>query len=795
LILLNSFAQLETQQVEQNLQRVVDALESEAHSLSTTAADYASWDDTYAFAEDGNQDYIDSNLSPETFSNLGLHLLLITGPDGAVVYGSGFDLEEGQMLPWPETALNEYLPPTGAVFNLINEDDSRQGLLLLPAGPMLVAVRPILTSEYSGPVRGALLMGRYLDEAGLDRLAELTHLDLRLDPLRAFEAAEPTSVSPAAALQVEVVSAATIVGYATLVDLVGEPIATLRVELPRSVYQQGQSTLSFFMLALAVTGLVFGAVIWLLLERFVLSRLAGLSGRVGQIAAQSDLTLRVPVAGRDELAHLATGINRMLQGLADSRKALRDSEQQFRTLAETSAAAIFITEGGATRYANARAEEVTGFRAEELRAISLGALTRSTPGLPGASPNNASLDADGAAPRNEVEIFTRDGEPRWLELTAGPIEFEGRPATILTAYDITERKRAQQAALVANDKLSGLVGELEQRTRENALLSELSDLLQASPTTDDSYATISQFLGMLFPALESRLYIYRSSRDTLVLAASGGRQPEPGVRRTLAPDECLAIRLGRTHLYSQDLRGASCVHVQRETVSAFICVPLLAQGEALGVLHLQPEPAGGGSGLGLPALTRLGETVAERLSLALANVRLREALRHQAIRDPLTGLFNRRYMQETLDREVSRALRFSHPLSVIFLDLDHFKRFNDTHGHDAGDTLLRELGNLLRRNLRAEDIVCRYGGEEIVIIMPDAALEATRQRAETLRADIHGMTVKHYGQTLGEVTASMGVASLPEHGNNGEALIRAADQALLQAKQAGRDRVLIADGA
>jgi diguanylate cyclase (GGDEF)-like protein len=324
------------------------------------------------------------------------------------------------------------------------------------------------------------------------------------------------------------------------------------------------------------------------------------------------------------------------------------------------------------------------------------------------------------------------------------------------------------------------------------LLSQLSDHLQASPSTDDSHTTVGQFLALLFPSLDSALYVYRSSRDALELAATHAGRPDAPLTRSFAPDECYAIRLGRTHVYDRTRPSPTCTHVAREMAPGYVCVPLMAHGEAIGILHLRPTSQTPNASDLLPEIKRLGETVAERLALALANVKLREALRHQAIRDPLTGLFNRRYMQETLDREISRALRFNHPLSVIFLDLDHFKRFNDTHGHDAGDTLLRELGSLLRHNLRAEDIVCRYGGEEIVIILPDAGLTATQQRAESLRSEISHMSVKHYGQTLGTITASMGIAAVPGHGTTGEVVIRAADQALYQAKQAGRDRVVIA---
>jgi len=185
--------------------------------------------------------------------------------------------------------------------------------------------------------------------------------------------------------------------------------------------------------------------------------------------------------------------------------------------------------------------------------------------------------------------------------------------------------------------------------------------------------------------------------------------------------------------------------------------------------------------------------VAEHVALALANLRLRESLRTQSIRDPLTGLFNRRYMEESLDREFRRAERRGAPVGVIMLDIDHFNHFNNTFGHQAGDTLLHALGELLRTRVRAEDIACRYGGEEFVLIMPEASLDITAERAEVLRQEARELRVQQHGQSLGAVTISFGVAAFPEHGPTAEAVIRAADIALYRAKHAGRDQVAKAD--
>jgi len=187
---------------------------------------------------------------------------------------------------------------------------------------------------------------------------------------------------------------------------------------------------------------------------------------------------------------------------------------------------------------------------------------------------------------------------------------------------------------------------------------------------------------------------------------------------------------------------------------------------------------------------RLAMTLAENLGLALANLKLRENLQHQAIRDPLTGLFNRRYLEETLGRELNRAQRAGAPVGVVMMDLDHFKQFNDTYGHSAGDALLSAVGALLQKEIRREDIACRYGGEEFVIIMPGASLEVTLDRAEKLQKMIKKLQVGYLGKSLPCTTISAGVAVFPDHDPTGEALIQKADAALYRAKLEGRDRTV-----
>jgi len=220
----------------------------------------------------------------------------------------------------------------------------------------------------------------------------------------------------------------------------------------------------------------------------------------------------------------------------------------------------------------------------------------------------------------------------------------------------------------------------------------------------------------------------------------------------------------------------------------------MAQGQALGVFHLRlgAPLQTQADGPGKPKLN-LAQTIAEQIALALANLNLRETLRHQSTRDPLTGLFNRRYMEASLERELCQAERTQDPLGLIMLDIDHFKRVNDTYSHEAGDTLLRALGTFLQSQVRGGDIACRYGGEEFTLILPAASAEATAERAEHVREAVTRLKVQYRDEPLGAVTFSLGIAVYPEHGTTPEALMRTADLALYRAKALGRNRVVVGE--
>ncbi len=226
---------------------------------------------------------------------------------------------------------------------------------------------------------------------------------------------------------------------------------------------------------------------------------------------------------------------------------------------------------------------------------------------------------------------------------------------------------------------------------------------------------------------------------------------------------------------------------------------MMAQSDAMGVLYLETHAGAAGKdepgGCGLPAQQRLARTGAEQIAMALANLKLRETLRNQSIRDHLTDLYNRRYMEESLERELRRATRKHTSLAVVMLDIDNFKQFNDTFGHEAGDEMLRLLAHHMRVSIRFEDIACRFGGEEFVLILPDCGSEDAVRHAEGLREGAHRLRIELHGRTVGDLSLSLGVAVFPIHGLDSETLLRAADQALYRAKQDGRNRVMVAQGA
>ena len=353
--------------------------------------------------------------------------------------------------------------------------------------------------------------------------------------------------------------------------------------------------------------------------------------------------------------------------------------------------------------------------------------------------------------------------------------------------DMVQRLRAEEALRQVHLRQRHQIEATESRAKEVTLLARMGALLHACKTREEACRIIARSIGELFPAMPAALYLSNASAEDLQPVIAQG-----SLARNAAPivaGDCWALRRGQVHVVNRDSGDLRCAHAADETTRS-VCVPLMAQGTAIGVLHVRDSAAHqeGDDEAHTPSQA-LAETVAEQAALSLANLKLRDELRELSISDPLTSLYNRRFAQETLTREIHRAHREQGSIGIITFDIDFFKRVNDRYGHDAGDAVLKAVAAELQGSVRGGDIACRMGGEEFAIMMPGASLKIARQRAEELRAAIAALRVRHAQVDLPSVSLSCGVAAFPEHGVTADALLRAADQALYRAKEAGRNRV------
>ncbi|TKB47944.1 diguanylate cyclase [Ferrimonas sediminicola] len=323
------------------------------------------------------------------------------------------------------------------------------------------------------------------------------------------------------------------------------------------------------------------------------------------------------------------------------------------------------------------------------------------------------------------------------------------------------------------------------RTRDLAMLQRLGSLMSACTTVGSACKVMEPIAEQLLPGARGSIALIRSSRGLELVTQWGGSWP--GAIR-FGAEECWALLKGNTHLSRDEGVEIQCDHQTQP--GSQLCIPLLAQGEALGVFSLMFTDEGQ-----MLAARSVAESMAEQVGLALANIRLRDNLKEQAIRDPLSGLFNRRHMMEFLESQLALSQRRQEPLSILMLDIDHFKNFNDSFGHDAGDFVILRVAKELTELVRKSDLVCRYGGEEMVVICPGTDLAGALDLANKLVVSVAALEFSHNGQDLGRVTLSAGVSC--SHGDpiSMEALMKAADEALYRAKRCGRNRVEAPEGA
>ena len=378
---------------------------------------------------------------------------------------------------------------------------------------------------------------------------------------------------------------------------------------------------------------------------------------------------------------------------------------------------------------------------------------------------------------------TRSADGHVVEICSELTKWKNREEELSVAT-----KRAEQAEL---ETKRALLAE-EARNTEEALLSGLNHWLHSCKAMQELNDVVCAYLMRLIPHSSGVLYIYNNSRDVLTPECSWNLDIQPC---DIQPDDCWGLRQGRPYHFGSDGWLFECDHAKVNPLAPsstrYFCIPILAHGETVGLLHIVPkcENADNPSNY-CERRFSIACKCAEQISLAIANVRLRQELKTQSIRDSLTNLFNRRHFIERANREIGRASHTHERGSIIVLDVDHFKKFNDNFGHDAGDIVLKSVAREIVDHFRAEDVVCRMGGEEFAVLLPNAPADVAVRQTMELLAKIGAMKVRYGSETLPSITISAGAATYPEAGDTLHSIMQMADNALYQAKALGRNRVV-----
>jgi diguanylate cyclase (GGDEF)-like protein len=354
--------------------------------------------------------------------------------------------------------------------------------------------------------------------------------------------------------------------------------------------------------------------------------------------------------------------------------------------------------------------------------------------------------------------------------------------------DAVQRQKVAKQTIQTNERLARTVNALEDRAYESELLTSARDELQLCMDVQQVYQSAANSFSRLLVGTSGSLCMINNSRQLVEVVSSWqGSAGESAVEDFHPPESCCGLRSGQPRWRQSGVSEIHCTHFSGGAPDRYLCKPIVAHGNTLGMLYVQC-----GSEAAVAAVNERMDGFRQLVQLtgmAIATLNLRTKLENQSIRDSLTGLFNRRFMEISLERELSRAARRKQMLAVFMLDLDHFKKFNDTFGHAAGDTVLQAVAEVFRSSIRAEDIACRYGGEEFTIILPDVTPAIALERAESIRQAVENLRLPLDREVCREFTISIGVALYPNDGEASDLLLRRADTALYRAKRMGRNTV------
>jgi diguanylate cyclase (GGDEF)-like protein/PAS domain S-box-containing protein len=477
---------------------------------------------------------------------------------------------------------------------------------------------------------------------------------------------------------------------------------------------------------------------------------------------------------------------------------LRDSEEKYRLLMDAVPDPVIVFDRqGRVTYLNSVFTRLFGWTLDEVKGSPLDFIPEES--------REESLEALERMRRGDVAIAletrrtTKNG--RTLEIRGGISQFKdtnGRFAgSIVLLRDVTNIKNTEKALRESNRRLAQSVREQKTRARELSLLNSMNELLQACHSEVDTYKVMAGVCRQLFSGDAGFLSMRDEASNRFAAVSSWGDDALKDI--DYDDHDCWAVRLGKMHAVEDPAGDLSCMHPIGEKTHSYLCLPVSSGGGVIGILHVLFKMRPGRKSFEEVKLHQgskliILSTMLEHYALSLLNLRLHHTLKSQSIRDPLTGLFNRRYLDESLRRETFRCRRHGASTGIIMIDVDRFKAFNDTYGHEVGDLILKEFASFLQRHTRDEDILCRYGGEEFVLLMPDSNLANAHRRGEQL-CDLvrNSLRINHKGITH-QITISIGISAFPGSGATIEAAQNAADMALYDAKRQGRDRVVAASG-
>lgn len=482
-ILLGSLKKAEEQEARQVVKGVLSVFSQTEDDLNSRFTDWSAWDDTYTFIQNANKEYINSNLVAQGLANIKVNLALFINTSGKMVYGTGFDRKKGETTPIPET-LKPHLTLSDILLQHPNAQSKHSGIILLPSGPMLITSQPILTTKGTGPIRGTLIFGRNLDAAAIERLSRITRFPLTVysinDPqLPADFESVRSALSEKNPILVRPVNENAIAGYALLKDIYGKPALLLRVEVPREIYQQGQTSLHYLLASVVLVGLGFSGCTVLLLERQVLSRLSHLTRGVHRISTSKDLSLRLSVAGKDELSSLGSTINEMLAEIEQAESEQIEERARYRAVVEQASDSIFLFEAKTKRIleVNTAFINLLRYNLEDILKLTIYDITAHDKET---IDRNIELLLKKKQRRlGEVIYRRRDGSYVDVEVSANLISYGGRQIICTVVRDITDRKRtleemykAKEAAETANLAKSQFLANMshELRTPLNAII-------------------------------------------------------------------------------------------------------------------------------------------------------------------------------------------------------------------------------------------------------------------------------------------------------------------------------------